>query len=138
MMTERGMKSEAQALLETWVTVIPVVPPSLNEWRKWHWSRQKREREAFQEQVWAALNEHGNRCPRGFERIELRFALSFTVTRRRDSDNFGSLLAKWVQDVLVRERVIPDDTHDRCTAHPPKIVLGEKEQTMIMLREAGL
>jgi hypothetical protein len=117
-----------------WVTTIPVVPPSLNEWKKWHWAKQRKAREAFQEQVWAALNEHGNRCPRGLERVELRFALSFRVARRRDADNFGALLHKFTQDVLVQQGVIPDDTHDRCTAYPPRIVLGEREQTVIVIK----
>lgn len=118
-----------------YVITIPVVPPSLNEFKRWPWQRQERERRAFQEQVWASLNEHGNRCPRGLGRVELRAVLVFRMARRRDSDNFGALLWKWTQDVLTSEGVIPDDTHDRCTAYPPRIVVGEVEQTVIVVRE---
>jgi hypothetical protein len=118
---------------ETYAFSIPLTPPSLNEYTRWHWTHRKREKDAFQTLVWGYLNERGNRCPRGFDEVEIRAVLMFTEERRRDSDNFGAVLAKWVQDSLVRERVIPDDTADRCTCHPPKIVLGRKPMTVITL-----
>ena len=118
---------------DAYVLTLPALPPSLNEYTRWHWTKRKREKDAFQELVWGYLNELGNRCPREFDEVEIRAVLMFTEERRRDSDNFGAVLAKWVQDVLVRERVIPDDTADRCTCHPPKIVLGRKPMTVITL-----
>lgn len=123
---------------DPYVMTIPAVPPSFNEFKRWPWQKQERERKAFQKLVWAYLNEHGNRCPRDLQRVELRFAMTFKVARRRDSDNFGALLHKWTQDMLVRERVIPDDTHDRCTAYPPRIVVGETDQTVIVIKPLGV
>lgn len=116
-----------------YVFTIPVVPPSLNVYTRLHWSKQAKVREEFQEQVWASLNEHGNRCPRGLERVELHAVIQFPDARRRDGDNFGATLWKFLQDVLVRERVIPDDSHDRCTAHPPKLMTGKKPLTIVTL-----
>lgn len=116
-----------------YVCRIPAVPPSLNVYTRLHWNKQAKVREAFQEQVWAVINEKGNRCPRGLERVELRAVIQFTDHRKRDSDNFGSMLWKFTQDVLTREGVIPDDTADRCHALPPKLVVGAVEQTVLIV-----
>lgn len=113
---------------------IPLVAPSLNVWMRMHWSKQERARKEFQDALWAVLNEKGNRCPRGFGRVKIRAVLTFKDHRRRDSDNFGAVLAKWTQDVLVREGVIPDDTADHCTFYPPGIVTGDGEHTFLVIR----
>ena len=118
---------------DAYVLTLPTVPPSFNEYTRWHWTKRKREKDAFRTLVWGYLNEPGNCCPRGFDEAEIRAVLMFTEDRRRDSDNFGAVLAKWLQDVLVQQRVIPDDTADRCTCYPPKIVLGRKPMTVITL-----
>ena len=118
---------------EPYICTIPAVPPSLNVYTRMHWSKQARVREAFQELVWAVLNEKGNRCPRGLDRVELRAVIQHTTSRRRDSDNAGATLWKFVQDVLVREGVIPDDTADRCHALAPKLVVGDVEQTILIV-----
>jgi hypothetical protein len=121
------------------VCSLPVTPPSLNKYTRMHWAAKKRVREAFQEEVWAAINGACNkeRCPRGLEAVELRAVLTFPVIRGRDSDNYGATLWKFVQDVLTRQGVIPDDTADRCTGYPPRIVVGEKEGTLLMLWDAA-
>ena len=116
---------------------LPVLPPSLNVWKRQHWAEQERERKAFQQELWAALNARGNRCPRGLERIRVKAVLVFTVARRRDSDNFGAVLAKWTQDVLVQQRIIPDDTADRCTFLPPVLTVGESENTILVIEEVA-
>lgn len=116
-----------------YICTIPAVAPSLNEWRKWHWAKQSRERKAFQEMAWAVLNEKGNKAPRGLEAVEIHAVLMFREDRRRDSDNFGAVLAKWLQDSLTQLGIIPDDTADRCTFYPPKIVKGDKALTLITI-----
>jgi hypothetical protein len=117
-----------------YICTIPAVPLSLNVYTRLHWAEQAKAREAFQRMVWAVLNEAGNKCPRGLERVELHSEIQFTGERRRDSDNYGAVLNKWVQDVLVREGVIPDDTHDRCRAMPPKLIVGPCEQTVVIVK----
>lgn len=123
--------------MSTYPYIIPAVPPSLNEYTRMHWAKKERVRKDFQSCVWAALNEKGHRCPRGLERVELHAVLVFAKDRRRDSDNFGSVLWKFVQDVLVTEGIIPDDDHERCTAYPPRIAIGEKETTLLSIGVDG-
>jgi hypothetical protein len=114
---------------------IPAVPMSLNEYTRAHWAVQKKAREAFQELLWALFNEKGNAIPRGLEAVDVRAAIAFTTDRRRDSDNYGAVLAKWTQDVLVSLGVIPDDTADRCTVYPPAITLGDTPTTFLVISE---
>lgn len=122
-------------VLTPYVFTVPVVPVSGNKYQRMHWAAQQRVREAFQEQVWAAINTKGNRCPRGLESIEIHSVIQHTIRRRRDSDNYANTLNKWLQDVFVREGVIPDDTADRCTAHPPSLCVGNIEQTLVIVGE---
>lgn len=112
---------------------IPTVPPSLNVWKRMHWSAQEKARLQWQESLWALLNEAGNKCPRNLERVRIRAVLTFTTRRRRDSDNFLTPMNKWTQDALVNLGIIPDDTHDRCTFEPPGIVVGPSEQTFLVI-----
>lgn len=116
-----------------YVCTIPALPPSLNEWSRMHWAYRRRLKDDFQQQLWAVLNEKGNRCPRGLERIEVRAVLTFPEKRRRDADNFGAVLWKWACDVLVREGVIPDDTPEHVLCHSPGMVVGPEAQTMIVV-----
>jgi len=117
---------------EPYVCLLPVLPPSLNVWRHWHWGKQNKERNIFQGALMAVLNEKGNKCPRGLEAVELHAVLFFPTKRGRDSDNYAAVLWKWVQDELVNEGIIPDDTADRCTAHAPKMLQGP-EGTMLLI-----
>ena len=116
-----------------YTTTIPVVPPSFNEWKGWHWAKQERERKAFQEQLWASLCEKGNRCPRGLAHVDLRAVLYFPVARERDSDNRAALLWKWVKDSLVHAHVIPNDTPEFCSYHEPVLARGRQESTFLIL-----
>ena len=131
-----GAQTGTNANPPLWIGTLPVTPPSLNTYARMHWAVKKRTREAFQWEVWAAISgANGDRCPRGLDAVELRAVLTFPVVRGRDADNFGSTLWKFTQDVLTQQGVIPDDTADRCTGHPPKILVGDREQTLLMLWE---
>jgi adenosylmethionine-8-amino-7-oxononanoate aminotransferase len=123
-------------MVDPYTVCIPAVPPSLNEWRKWHWSKQSKARQEWQQMVCALLHEKGNVRPT-CERIRVRSVLSFKLNRRRDSDNFGAVLAKWTQDAFTLDGLIPDDTHDRCTFEPPVIVTGTAEQTLLIIEDLG-
>jgi hypothetical protein len=114
---------------------VPGVPLSLNEYTRLHWAKQKRAREEFQTMLWAVFNEKGNRAPRGLQAIDVRAVITFDTDRGRDSDNYGSVLAKWTQDVLVSLGVIPDDTADRCTFYPPVLCVGAEPSTFIVISE---
>lgn len=116
-----------------YVCSFPEMAPSLNEWKTWHWARQERERQAYQTVYEAELTRKGNKCPRGFARVEIHAVLIYPTGRRRDSDNAGAVLKKWFQDSLVHLRIIPDDTADRCHFHTPRIMTGAKPMTVITI-----
>ena len=120
----------------TYSCTIPAVAPSLNEWKRWHWTKQEQARKAFQWMLWCLLQEKGNQCPKGLDAVVITAAITVTTKRRRDGDNFGALLAKWTQDVLPKLGVIKDDDHKHCRFMlPPAIVVGASEHTFLVIRE---
>jgi hypothetical protein len=117
-----------------YICTIPAVPLSLNVYtrmKRWEQTAAKHE---WQMLVNAAINQKGNACPRGFERVELHAVIQFKTNRGRDGDNYATPLWKWTQDEMVRCHVIPDDTHGRCKAMPPKLVVGPCEQTVVIVK----
>ena len=115
-----------------YVCTIDAVPLSLNVYQRMNrWDRTTAKYE-WQRLVNAAINKKGNVCPRGFERVELHAVIQFKTNRGRDGDNYATPLWKWTQDEMVRCHVISDDTHDKCRALPPKIVVGDVEQTVLI------
>jgi len=118
---------------ETYVCSVPILPCSLNEWARAHWTRRRLLHDAFQHDLWAVLNEKDNKCPRGLERVECHAILTFTEKRRRDGENYGAVLWKWAADVLVREGVIPDDTPEHILCHTPELRVGSENQTLLLI-----
>lgn len=116
--------------------VIPATPPSLNRWTRMSPYLQRKEKREWQTLVMAAINEKGNVCPRGLNRIEVNAVMVFKLNRNRDADNFGYLLGKWTQDVLVRQGVIPNDTPDHCVfVQPVMLIVGDRDCTFISIKE---
>lgn|GEM_PF-2352770 len=133
-------RSHEAAVLANWpegqrlvyVLTIPYTPPSLNEWMRWHWRRQDEERVKFQRDVHLLLREKGNVCPRPLATpLFLRAVVMRPGVRRRDSDNYATPLFKWLQDVLVLARYLPDDTADLVRYESPAVVVAPKELTIV-------
>jgi hypothetical protein len=121
-----------------YVLTIPATAPSFNDWKTWHWTRQDRERKAFQALVWPLLYEHGNVCPRPLiPPVTLRAVVMRPLERRRDKSNFGAILWKWFEDVLVIRGFLADDTHDLVTSLPPKILVAAVAMTIVTIEEEG-
>jgi hypothetical protein len=112
---------------------IPIVPISLNEYARLHWRDRDRARGEFQMVLRSAFN--AGRLARGLQAVEIHSVIVFPTVRGRDSDNYGAVLAKWTQDVLVEIGVLPNDTADRCTSFPPKIVVGRRPTTFLEISE---
>lgn len=112
---------------------VPWVPPSLNVWNRMHWAKRYKLKQQLQYEIQMELRRKGNVCPK-FQKVELRAVLMFMLDRRRDSDNFGAVLWKIVQDALVAGGVIPDDDAEHCTSYPPAIVLGDHDQTFVIVK----
>lgn len=117
-----------------YVFTMHETPPSLNEWRTWHPMKQLREKQRWEKDIRFLLHEKGNVCPH-FERVVIRAVLFFSLERRRDTDNFTAVLAKWVQDALVKGGVLPDDNSTRCTFAPVGIVAGKRPMTIITIED---
>lgn len=121
----------------TYVWVIPAVAPSYNVHIRMHWSKQERARCAFIDAAWPLLYERGNACPRPLKTpVVMHAVVSRTTVRRRDSDNASMPLYKWINDLLVCRGFLPDDTHDLVTNMPPRLVVGEREETVVLIEEA--
>jgi hypothetical protein len=119
-----------------YVLTVPAVAPSFNEWKAWHWTKQERARKAWQELVWPLLHEKGNTCPRPLQTpVRLRAVVVCPTNRRRDRDNFGALLWKWTQDLLVIRGFLPDDSAELVEAFPPGIVVAAGESRTIVTIE---
>ena len=115
-----------------YVLSLPYAPPSLNDWMRWHWAKQERERQKFQEDVNFLLREKGNVCPRPLAApLFLRAVVMRPGARRRDSDNYATPLFKWLQDVLVLARYLPDDTADIVRYESPAVVAAPREMTIV-------
>lgn len=92
--------------------------------------------------IMGVLHQKGNQAPTGFERAELRAVIFFPRLdadlrdrgdRRHDRDNYHMPFWKWLQDVLVLERVIPDDRERCCTAHPVRFARGRVPMTIVTM-----
>lgn len=130
------MTVEGRSIL--YVFTIPATAPSFNDWKTWHWTKQDRERKAFQGLAWPLLYEHGNVCPRPLQTpVILRAVVMRPLERRRDSSNFGAILWKWLEDVLVMRGFLTDDTHDLVTSMPPKIMVAPVAMTVVTIEEEG-
>jgi hypothetical protein len=90
----------------------------------------------------AVLREKGNRVPTGFARVELRTVIFFPILdadmrnrgdRRHDRDNYHVPYYKWLQDVLVEQKVIPDDRERCCIAHPVRFARGRQPMTLLTM-----
>jgi len=110
---------------------IPHVPPSLNVWKNWHWSKQNKYKQeltdAIQGLVWAM------RLPK-FTRATVQIIYYFGVSRRRDpQDNFAP---KFLMDALVRAGVLEDDNGDLVKVPTPEIRIDRgKPRTEVFIWE---
>ena len=119
--------------MNRYTCTLGVVPPSYNVYRGWSRQRQDDCARDFKQHVWAALNEAGNKCPKGLRFIDLKAVLYFNTPARRDSDNRAMMLWKWVKDVCVDEDLIPDDTQKYCRYHEPVISRARMNSTLLII-----
>jgi Holliday junction resolvase RusA-like endonuclease len=84
------------------------VPPSLNEWTRMHWSKQRKQKQAWLwEVISTALNAKVGK-PR-YKQATIKITYYFTQQRRRDTDNYTP---KFLMDSLVHVGIIQDDRAD--------------------------
>ena len=82
---------------------IPFLPPSLNEWKQWHWAKQG----AYKRELTKAISglKLAMKLPL-FERARVQVVYYFPDDRDRDKDNYSG---KYLLDALRNAGVITDD-----------------------------
>ena len=82
---------------------IPQIPPSLNEWKNWHWSRQSRYKQELTDAI--KLLTLAARLPK-YERATVLIKYYFPDGRARDKDNYSG---KFLLDAIRYAGIIADD-----------------------------
>jgi len=111
--------------------VLLQVPPSLNRWQRLHWAERRSIKEGWEKEIWAM-----SRCvPTNNQHIDLTANIVFGTERKRDLDNYASVLWKLTQDAFVNLHFIPDDTPKYITVALPELVIekGCIEHTELIL-----
>lgn len=82
---------------------IPQIPPSLNEWKDWHYMMQAK----YKEDLTLAISglKMAFRLPR-YERARIQVDYYFATVRERDTDNYNG---KFLIDAIKNSGLIADD-----------------------------
>jgi hypothetical protein len=83
---------------------LPDLPPSLNDWQRWHWARRREETLRLADTV--AVLARSARIP-PLHAAEARVRCFFPDRRRRDPTNYAHWKPLW--DALVRAGILDDD-----------------------------
>lgn len=109
---------------------IPRIPPSLNEWSRWHWAKRDR---YLKKLVWDLewlVKAFG--LPR-FEAATVQVVYYFRTSRGRDKDNYSG---KFILDALRYAGVILDDRAELISLPEPEFrVDRERSRTEIFIWE---
>jgi Holliday junction resolvase RusA-like endonuclease len=82
--------------------ILPLIPPSLNQWTRKHWSASSKQRRQYMAWMILSLTEQNAVLVRGAVDVTIRFV--WPDRRTRDADN----RVKWILDAM-RGIVIEDD-----------------------------
>lgn len=118
-----------------YICTVPWAPPSFNVYNNWKPCQQREQKRLWQHAVSGLVNQKGNVAPRGLARAEVKAVIQFTTDRGRDLDNYYDPMWKWTLDALRAAGVLVNDTDKHVLPHVPKLVLGDVEQTVIMILE---
>jgi hypothetical protein len=86
--------------------VLDQTPTSLNVWQSLHWAQRNDLKMMWEWEIFAVAP----RIPKYNDHINLSAVIWFATNRRRDVDNFASVLWKMTQDALVHMDIVKDDT----------------------------
>lgn len=82
---------------------LPLIPPSQNQYLRWHWSKRKRYLDQLSRDM--SLLAISCRCPR-FKSATVHITYFFPDKRHRDKDNYNG---KFLLDALRRANILEDD-----------------------------
>ncbi|MCM1567079.1 MAG: hypothetical protein NC238_14310 [Dehalobacter sp.] len=108
---------------------VPFVPPSLNEWKNWHWAKQGRYKKDLINAV--SMLALAWRLPK-FENATVQFVYYHRTNRRRDpADNYTP---KFLMDALVKGGILVDDNGDLVNVPPVDMKLDpERPRTEVFV-----
>ena len=91
---------------------IPQVPISLNQQERMHWSKWHKIKEAWIQDIFYLLKEHGQtKIPSNLEHIKItKIKIYFDCIRTRDESNYEPMIIKPLLDALIYGKIIANDT----------------------------
>jgi len=112
---------------------MPEIPPSLNVWKNWHWSKQGRYKKELTEAIRGLAL--AMKLPR-YQRATVQTVIYFPVHRVRDpSDNYNQ---KFLADALVRGGILEDDRGDWMRFEVPKLEVDrDRPRVEVFIWERG-
>jgi hypothetical protein len=108
---------------------VPFVPPSLNEWKNWHWAKQGK----YKKDMVSAVRMLSLACrlPQ-YEHATVQIIYYHRTNRRRDpADNWAP---KFLMDALVQGGILVDDNGDLVDVQPVDMKLDpERPRTEVFI-----
>lgn len=113
-----------------WIQV-PFSPPSLNEWKNWHWAKQRKYKDDLSEAISDLVMCF--KLPK-FKYATVQVIHYFKTNRLRDpSDNYAP---KFLMDALVRAGILVDDNGKLVKVPTPEILVDkERPRTEVFIWE---
>lgn len=110
------------------ILTIDAIPPTLNEWTRTHWTKQRAAKCEWQWRILACVLPLKIGKPQ-HKKAKVTITYQFTTNRRRDIDNYAP---KFIMDALVNAGLIKDDRAD-CIQVSWGFEQGTKRQTIIQI-----
>lgn len=88
------------------ISVPGKLHPGLNQWQRMHWSKRRREKKAWESEIWAQMLDEGVRVPEVPLCKARVFVVRWHTGQPLDRDNF---IVKGILDALVGLGVLQDD-----------------------------
>jgi hypothetical protein len=111
------------------IITLPILPPSLNDYRLMHWSKQHKLKKQWEREFFVIWNKLGRPT---FPKISIALAFTFPDQRKRDLDNYIATGSKFVGDA-VKGLFIQDDNPDFLTGWSFRFDAGKVSQTKIVI-----
>ncbi len=111
---------------------IPFIPPSQNQYLRWHWAKRKRYLDGLGADL--ARLALARRLP-AFEQATVQVSYIFPDRRHRDKDNYNG---KFILDALRRAGILTDDRAELVSLPEPEFLLDrERPRTEVWIWDAG-
>lgn len=89
--------------------IIPQVPLSINQTRTMHWSKLRKIKDMWEEEIWFFIGENGIGTKYPFKKAHISIKIFFKTNAKRDADNYP---CKEVIDAIKNNGLIIDDNYD--------------------------